>query len=120
MGFFYLRVLIEDWQKLIRYCMMTLSTLANICDFIYLFIACNVSEINRGRVPALCTSKGSNAANLYLQGAVNVLFDVVFIIQPLPGVIKAQWDTMVKLSVIFNLCLGMMYNPSVIQIRFTY
>jgi hypothetical protein len=46
---------------------------------------------------------------MYSQSAINILTDIVFLILPIPAVLKANLPIRVKISVILIFCLGAMY-----------
>src|SRR6201996_1831790 len=97
MGFFYLRVLTAQWQKIVCYIMMIVSTLINLDLFFFTLFSCHgyspihyAEYLVHGRCPHGRSNTKTFEGQMYSQSAINILTDFVFLILPIPAVLKAN------------------------------
>ena len=109
LGFFFLRIVNQKWQKHFCYGIMIFSTLVNITDTFYVIFMCGDPHFFLKRyITGQCTSHKANLGVLFTHAGTTTLTDLMFAVLPIFVLWHVQMNRRKKLSVGFILGLGLM------------
>jgi hypothetical protein len=109
LGFFYLRVLNHQWQRVMAYTMMSLAIILNVAHFFVAIFSCgNPRHYVQNKMMGHCLeAKWFNLPFLIL-AIFNVTFNITIMLLPMPSVLRARaMTTRAKMSIIGILMLAM-------------
>jgi hypothetical protein len=110
LGLFFLRVLVEPWQRYVVYVAISLSTIVNFfCSFWAIFVCGNPAHYLASLTAGNCVAKGPWIAIGYLQSAANTATDIVLAIIPIPMLWGIQMSFGKKCMVASILMLATVY-----------
>ena len=100
LGAFFLRILVEPWQRSTVYVIICVSTVTNFTIGFYdIFFCGNPTSIFDKIFIGKCAPYTANAGILYLQAVVNTLTDVALAMLPVPLLWNSKMNTKSKISV---------------------
>jgi hypothetical protein len=113
LGVFFLRILVERWQRWVVYNVVTLASLFGFGYFVYTIFQCGVPSSTDGsrfwekEIDGKCYSKPAEVLGLgYAHAIITALSDVCLAIVPIPVLKKARIKRREKIIVWGILLLG--------------
>jgi hypothetical protein len=119
LGIFFLRILVERWQRRIVYFMVTLSTATGFAYFWYAVFQCGLPNSGGLTFWEKVITKKCNTTPLqansaaYVHGGVQVLTDISMLLVPLPVIYGARITRKEKQIVFGIFMIAIMYDGSI-------
>lgn len=102
LAFFFLRIIVEPWQRRIVYSSLTASTAIGVVFFFYVVFQCGVPHDTTfwmKKITGQCASKASILGLGYTHAAINALTDLTFVALAIPMLGKLRINHREKLIV---------------------
>jgi hypothetical protein len=106
------------WERLLCYAVIVFSCVVNLLSFFAIVFACaedGIMPLNSASAIAMGKCSILTYRNLvitYLQSAANVVVDLLFVLLPIPSIIKTIMDRRTRIAIIGILFLGARYSLS--------